>query len=222
MTKQEALSKLITLVESRFYFNVMQENRLSKEADDLLYRMRELLSFKVTEVLTDSQNYWHKYKPVSEYSGWYNYLGISPIYGTLFSDDISDYGEDAKLVTFDEVEGLLRVLESEEESEQSSVETLSVSPAVQTKIGKAGVNLELGIVNRIITVEEAKELNRLLVEVLDQFTSELSIGDVVSDNEQELVVCGVNGKNIWCEGERGGQFFTKKRDDLFLINKFVD
>lgn len=107
------------------------------------------------------------------------------------------------------------------QSQPTTSNTLSVKAANQTGLGEVGVHLELGIVNHILTLEQAKELNTLLVEVLDQFALELFIGDVVSDNEQALIVRGIVGDNIWCENEQSRQFFTKKRNELFLTHKVV-
>lgn len=229
MTKQEALKKLTILVENGFYFEVNECISLTSKADNILYRARSFVEFEAKEVWEGSINDWGKYQYIYAYDPVFVYSGVySNAYtnesNTYFSNNREYYGEDAELVSFEEMEALLRILESEEETQQSSLkslETLSVKAANQTELGKVGVSLELGIVNHILTVEEAKELNKLLVEVLDQFTLELSIGDVVSDNDQSLVVCGINGKNIWCENGQSGQFFTKKRDELFLINKYV-
>lgn len=225
MTKQESLGKLKSLVENGFYFEVGRCVNLTRKADNILYRATSFVKFGAMEVWEGSFNDWGKYRCICAHDPVFVYSGVSSnAYTnestTYFSNNREYYGEDAELVSFEEMEELLRILESEEETEQSLLtksDTFSIKATNQTELGKVGVHLELGIVNYILTLEQAKELNRLLVEMIDQFTLELSIGDVVSDNDQSLIVRGIIGKNIWCENEQSGQFFTKKREEVFLL-----
>lgn len=230
MTKQEALYKLNKLIENGFYFKVDESVTLTRKADNLLYRARAVAEFEVDEAWDDSDNDWGKYECNHYFNPNFNYFGLdasgysfkgSCTYLTNFCDE---YGEDAKLVSFNEIKELLKVIESEEETSQpksTPSENLSVRAANQTELGEVGVSLNLDGINHLLTLGQAKELNTLLVEVLDQFALALSIGDVVSDNDQALIVRGIIGDNIWCENEQSRQFFTKKRDELFLTHKVV-
>lgn len=230
MNKQEALGKLTDLVGNGFYFKVNEDADLTSKADSLLYRTRNVAWFEVDEAWDESENDWDKYGCGYYFGSSFQYLGVaaSDFYSTsphtYFTNCWDEYGKEATEVSFKEMEELLSIVESEEDTSQSQPTTsgtLSVKAANQTELGEVGVYLELGIVNHILTLEQAKELNALLVEVLDQFALELSIGDVVSDNEQALIVRGIIGDNIWCENEQSRQFFTKKRDKLFLTHKVV-
>lgn len=77
MTKQEALYELKNLVDGGFYFGVDQKTSITRDADNLLYRIRKLVEFDVYDVWESSENDWNEYSPVDLIFLDYEYFGVS-------------------------------------------------------------------------------------------------------------------------------------------------
>ena len=132
--------------------------------------------------------------------------------------DFSDghYGENSKLVTFEEIESLLKILEKEECDHPEIAD--SVKAVTQNTTGiNTGVMLDLFQVPVVLSPSQAKVLADSIYITLEQFTSPLSVGDVVSDNDQSLVVYGIDNDKIWCKNEESGEYFTHPREQLIKM-----
>ena len=220
MNKQQALKKLQSLVDSGFAFYINYDGDLALKADELLYRAYKFVDFTVKDVIYDG-----KFCQQGVYDDWYcaswYHSGIKSDRGTHLSDEEfedKEYGENSKLVTFEEVEELLEVLEKEDDISLHPEISEGVKARVQNYVeDEVGIEINLSAVPFVLSPSQARVLADTIYTTLEQFTSPLSVGDTVSDNNQSLIVYGIDGDKIWCKNEESGEYFTHSREQLIKV-----